>query len=206
MLLPDFERLFLMAIKATSLIYVMTALAPITQSTSDEYVGEPRIMVKKDSVMINIGDGLHVIFGEQRATELLIQAMLEMDDLHAIDLQPFREAAAKVGQAKNYILTYELQKANLAKLVADEGLWEQVEAKFETSISLVGNSAEVEEWRVLLTNYTVQEISETVLKHDDHAHQLRLFSPASGFLSETEQSEIYATVMGEPLPTPTNSG
>jgi hypothetical protein len=196
MLLPDFERLFLVAIKATSTTYVMKALAPITQSTSSGYVGEPRILVKKDSVMINIGDGLHVIFGEQRATKLLIQAMLEMSDPHGIDLQPFREAAAKMEQANNYMLTYELQKANLAKLVADKGLWGQVKAKFETSISLVGNSAEVEEWRVLLTDCTVQEISETVLKHGDHAHRLRLFSPASGFLSEAEHNEVYVRVMG----------
>jgi hypothetical protein len=64
-----------------------------------------------------------IIFGEQRAIELLIQVMLEMDDLPATDLQILREVMAQVDQAKAYAYAFELelQKANLVKLDADEG-------------------------------------------------------------------------------------
>lgn len=72
-----------------------------------------------------------------------------------------------------------------------KGSWQRAKLNLETSVSLVGNSAQAEEWRLLLSDYSVPEISEVVLTNDDRGHQLRLFSPVRGFLSQAEQSEVY---------------
>jgi hypothetical protein len=59
MTLPDFEKLFLAAVRATSLRHVMAALTSVTESASTAYKGEPRVIVKNDGVVIHTGGDLH---------------------------------------------------------------------------------------------------------------------------------------------------
>lgn len=200
MSLPNFEKLFRVAIRITSFIEVMTALAPITQGDSTKYEGEPNIILKKDTVVIYAGGDLYVIFGEQQAIELLIETMLDRYDVVGSDLQIFRDACTQLWREKLHALTHEYQKANFAKLTADVGLLEQVWANLYRSVAINGESPETEEWRVLLTDYSILEISEIVLGHDEHAHQLRRYSPVRRFISEAERGEIYKRVVGRQPP------
>lgn len=200
MLLPDFEKLFRAAIQITSFPEIMIALAPITQGESVAYNGVPDVVVKKDSVAIRAGGDLYVIFGELKATELLIKSMAGLDASGSdVRFHIFREAATQLWHAKRYMLTYEYQNANLAKLAENPELRQRAVANLDRIAIVNGESLQSEQWRMLLKG-SFQELSDVVMGHGEHANELRRYSPLTGFISEEERGEIYARIMGRPLP------
>lgn len=200
MLMPDFKRLFHAATELSSFAQVMTALAPITQGQSTEYVGTPDVVVKKDSVTIRAGGDLYVIFGERQALEWLIKSTLGLDTTGSdARFHIFRGAATELWHAKRYQLTYEYQKASLQKLSENPELRTKAAANLDRIAVVNGESPQSEEWRVLLS-YSFQEMSDVVLSHGEHANELRRYSPLTGFISEEERGEIYARIIGRPLP------
>jgi len=198
--MPDFKRLFHAATELSSFAEVMTALAPITEGQSTAYVGIPNVVVKKDSVTICAGDDVYAIFGERLALELLLKSTLALDTTGTDPrFHIFRGAATELWHAKRYQLTYEYQKASLQKLSENPELRKKAAANLDRIAVVNGESPQSEEWRVLLS-YPFQEMSDIALSHGEHANELRRYSPLTGFISEEERGEIYARIMGRPLP------
>ncbi|MBA1245822.1 hypothetical protein [Pseudomonas japonica] len=200
MLLPDFEKLFHAAIQITSFPEVMTALAPITEGKSGAYGGVPDVVVRKDRIAICAGGDLYVMIGERKATELLIKTMLALDPSGKdARFHVFREAATQLWHAKRYLLTYEYQKANLAELAKSPELGHRAVANLDRIAIVNGESPQSEEWRALL-NGGFQEMFNIVMSHGEHANELRRYSPVRGFITEEQRGQIYASIMGRPLP------
>lgn len=151
MLLPDFEKLFHAAIQIISVPEVIKALGSITEGKSEEYSGVPEVVVREDSVAIHAGGDLYVVSGKRQATELLIKSMVALDTRGRDErFQVFREAATQLGHAKRYLLTYEYQKANLAKLAEHPELRQRAVANLDRIAIVNGESPQGEEWRALL--------------------------------------------------------
>lgn len=200
MLLPDFEKLFHAAIRITSVPEVMAALASVTAGTSGDYDGVPKVVVKQDNISIRAAGGVYAISGERKAIELLIKTMVALDTSGKDEkFQVFREAATQLGHAKRYLLTYEYQKANLAKLAEHPELRHRAVANLDRIAIVNGESPQGEEWRALLRG-EFQEMFDLVMGHGEHASDLRRYSPVTGFITEEERGEIHARIMGRALP------
>ena len=200
MLLPDFETLFHAAIRITSVPEVMAALASVTAGTSGDYDGVPQVVVKQHNISIRAGGGVYAISGERKAIELLIKTMVALDTSGKDEkFQVFREAATQLGHAKRYLLTYEYQKANLAKLAEHPELRHRAVANLDRIAIVNGESPQGEEWRALLRG-EFQEMFDLVMGHGEHASDLRRYSPVTGFITEEERGEIHARIMGRALP------
>ena len=200
MLLPDFEKLFHAAIRITSVTEVMAALASVTAGKSGDYDGVPKVVVKQDNISIRAGGGVYAISGERKAIELLIKTMVALDTSGKDEkFQVFREAATQLGHAKRYLLTYEYQKANLAKLAEHPELRQRAIANLDRIAIVNGESPQSEEWRALLRG-DFQEMFDLVMSHGEHGSDLRRYSPVTGFITEEERGEIHARIMGRALP------
>ncbi|WP_225774136.1 hypothetical protein [Pseudomonas sp. Marseille-Q5115] len=200
MLLPEFEKLFHAAIQITSVPEVMAALASVTAGKSGDYDGVPEVAVKQDSIAIRAGGGVYAIFDERKATELLIKTVVALDTSGKDErFQAFREAATQLGHAKRYLLTYEYQKANLAKLAENPELRQRAVANLDRIAIVNGESPQSEEWRALLRG-EFQEMFDLVMSHGEHGSDLRRYSPVTGFITEEERGEIHARTMGRALP------
>ena len=204
MLLPDFEELFHAAIQITSFPEVMKALASVTAGKSGDYDGVPEVVVRDDSIAIRAGGEVYAISGERKATELLIKTMVALDTRGKDErFKVFREAATQLGHAKRYLLTYEYQKANLAKLAEHPELRHRAVANLDRIAIVNGESPQSEEWRALLRG-EFQEMFDLVMGHGEHATDLRRYSPVTGFITEEERGEIHARIMGRALPPSTD--
>lgn len=190
MRVPDFNMLFQAAVRIIPFAEIMTALAPITEGQTTAYRGEPSVALVNDRITLTADGDTYVIDGALRAAELLVKVMLNRPGA-ALDprLEPFREAAYQLRQARSYTLLYEYQKAELARLAEQPALLSQAWANLNSAVVVNGESAQTREWRVLL-DFPIADIEGVVLTHSDHAHELRKFSPARGLISEDERFAI----------------
>lgn len=202
--LPDFEKLFHAAIQLVSAGEVMTALGPVIEGKPEKHGGVLEVVAKGNSIGIRSGGGVYAISDKRKATELLIKSMVALDTSGKDErFHIFREAATQLWHAKRYLLTYEYQKANFAKLAENAELRQRAVANLDRIAIVNGESPQSEEWRDLLRG-EFQEMVDLVMGHGEHASDLRRYSPVTGFITEEERGEIHARIMGRALPPSTD--